>query len=645
MEKSKPLLSHMFHRCLPMYNHQNEFTEKYSMPGWKPVYNLTKSMTQFELWKMCPKPWRYRSAQSLNARTFQGKDLTYDGGGFVADLGYNSWQAYDAVDNIEKHNWLDQKTVAVFVEFTVFEPSTSLFSHSKYLFERLNTGGTHARHNVKTLVLYSSSDENFKSFFQVCQLMLMLMILFFVFVEIGKIYRQGKCYVKQFWNWMEIVQVTSALSAIIMFFFKEKYTSDFVEKVQNNPYETSSIDYIVMWSDLEIYLLSLVIFVVTIKFLRLIRFNRSICQMTGTIVRSAKSMASFFILFVAVVLAFTQLGFLAFGATVSAYSSFFQAMRAVLQMLLGGEMHFYELQAVDGFIGPAFAFVYMLSMTMIMLNMFLAIINDSYEETREEESEEDFADADLCEFMVAYFKGTFQALAGGLTNLRKKLFTIARRYIKERKTSREEEYKKLPIEDPNNIVVTFPKDDVDTKDECFLASLESIDDLLESDENTSLDDVKSSMTELRQSLLSLKDQSDKLSFAEVTLSPKWDSPTKESSPIIQTKTGSMFDHQAQANTGSIFDRSNQNTSIFERSADPSYLNIPQMGYRPGRSAQYSSSRWLKHSNKNDSSTLCSSEDDEPSTEKSGLLEKDSSKPDHETTVLVDSETNERESLL
>lgn len=321
---------------MPMYNHQSEFTDAYSMPEWRPVYNMTKSMTQFELLKMCPKPWRYRSSRDLNSLSFQGKQLSYDGGGFVADLGYNSWQANDVVNDLEKHKWLDDKTAAVFVEFTVFEPSTSLFSHSKYLFERLHTGGTHARLTVKTLVLYSSSDQNFQSFFQVCQLMLMLMILFFLFVEIGKIYRQGKKYVGQFWNWMELIQITSAVAAIVMFFFKEKYTSDFVKKVQENPYQTSSIDYIILWSDLEIYLLSLVIFVVTIKFLRLIRFNRSICQMTGTIVRSAKSMASFFILFIAVLLAFTQLGVLAFGATVAAYASFFEALRAVLQMVLGG---------------------------------------------------------------------------------------------------------------------------------------------------------------------------------------------------------------------------------------------------------------------------------------------------------------------
>lgn len=599
------------------------------MPGWKPVYNLTKSMSEFELLEMCPKPWRYRSARSLNSLPFQGKDISYDGGGFVADLGYNSWQALDVISGLENNNWLDDKTAAVFAEFTVFEPSTSLFSHAKYLFERLTTGGTHARMNVKTLVLYSSSDQNFQSFFQVCQLMLMLMILFFLFVEIGKIYRQGRNYPKQFWNWMELVQITSAVAAIVMFFFKEKYTSDFVQNVQNNPYETSSIDYIVLWSDLEIYLLSLVIFVVTIKFLRLIRFNRSICQMTGTLVRSAKSMASFFILFVAVLLAFTQLGFLAFGGTVSAYSSFFQAMRAVLQMLLGGEMHFYELKSVDGFIGPMFTFVYMLSMTMILLNMFLAILNDSYEETRELENEDDFADADLCEFMTQYFKNSFNVLSNEIANLGKKLFSIAQNYIKEKRPPQEKEYKKVPIEE-NGVILK--QDENDSKEECYLASLESIDDLLDESDKETLEELKSSMSELRRSLLSLKiDEAVHREEFNQQASSKWDSPSPES----------QINQDNPTKAHSIFDRPPDYFSLFDRPVGPVFNANLSVGYRNGHYSPYSSSRYLHHNNttQNNNTTLSSSEEDEElSTENTALLAGQNANDEQSTTITMEKES-------
>ncbi|EDO48597.1 predicted protein, partial [Nematostella vectensis] len=387
----------------------------WNMPMWKPVRNLTRSMSILKLQDICPKPWRYKSADALSSLSFTGLDSFYDGGGFVADLGYNIWQARNVVSVLRDNSWIDDKTAAVFVEFTVFEPTTSLFSAVKYLYERFRTGGTNTRATVRTLVLYASADTNMQSFFQVCQLMLMLMILFFLFVEFGKIYRQGREYPKQFWNWMELIQILSTVAAIVMFFFKEKYTSEFVQRVRDNPFETSSMDYIVLWSDCEIYLLSLVIFIITIKFLRLIRFNRSICQMTGTMTRSAKSIANFFIVFVSVLLAYTQLGFLAFGSRSTPYSSFFQSLRSCLQMVLGGDMHFFELQDINRILGPAFAFVYMLSMNMILLNMFLAILNDSYEETKFEG--ERFRDAELAEFMVEYFSKNLLRIKTNLNKL------------------------------------------------------------------------------------------------------------------------------------------------------------------------------------------------------------------------------------
>ncbi|XP_031571396.1 uncharacterized protein LOC116305596 isoform X3 [Actinia tenebrosa] len=637
IEKKEPRISHQFKRCIPKYSHEHEDKTEFNMPGWNPVYNVNATMSLFELWDLCPKPWRYRTARSLNSLPFQGAEVSYDGGGFVADLGYDVGQAMDVINNLEYHKWIDDKTAAVIVEITVFDPATLLFSHVKYLYERFTTGGTNVRTTIKTLVLYSSSDQTFQSFYQVCQLMLMLMILFFFFVEIGKVYRQGRAYVRQFWNWMELVQIISAVSAIVMFFFKEKYTSDFVRKVQNNPYETSSIDYIILWSDLEIYLLSLVIFIVTIKFLRLIRFNRSICQMTGTLVRSAKNIWSFFIIFVAILLGFTQLGFLAFGATVTAYSSFFQSLRSVMQMLLGGEMHFYELQSTNGIIGPIFTFVFMFSMTMILLNMFLAILNESYEETREDENSDDFADADLCDFMFSYFGSKYKLFLEEYKNVQTKILSIAERFIRQRRKRKEEEYHRLHAEEVKETDVCEDESNRKKSGLVFLASIESFHDLL-SDEN--LDDIKSNITDLKQSLTSLHSlEGNKLLplpkeyESQAYASPKWDSPEVEISPVTSSQQTSIFDRPPPYER-SIFDRPLEPvTSIFDR---------PNHSYFSGRYSPFSSSRALNYQGVRQSKYLLMDEDEDGSTanENSRLLTPKYPTVDTTTTSIAGSDGNE-----
>ena len=498
MEANHPELAHRFSRCLAAYEDKHADSVPFYQPGWLPVDNTSQTLSMFELYDMCPKPWRYRTAENLTTLSALGLQSSYDGGGFVADLGYNAHSARKVLDTLERNNWINDLTAAVFVEFTIHQPASALFTVVKYLFERLPTGGYNTVTSIKTLTLYASPDPNLKSFYQLCQLLLMLTILFFFFAEIGKIYRQKCGYFKLFWNWMELLQIFGAIAAIVMFFFKEMYTSKYVKRVQNNPFETSSTDYIVLWSDLEIYLLAFVIYIVTMKFLRLIRFNRHICQMTATIQRALNHLLSFFLVFIAIILAYTQLGVLVFGANVPAYSSFFQAMRSVCQMILGGETHFHELKATSRIVGPLFVFCYMLSMSMIMLNMFLAILNDSYDEVKEVEGDS-FADAELGEFMKTYFTTRVGYFRDELVTFFKKMIRF-REARKKAKIEDTESYVKAPIEVDLHDGIEVGNDDAK------LAKLVSMEDLTDSEEDlaSDLDDIKRSLSdigaELRRSI-------------------------------------------------------------------------------------------------------------------------------------------------
>ena len=401
-----------FTRCIPSYSSENEYKTVYNLPEWIPVTNMSHKQSVFELDRMCPKPWRYRSSWDLHTLSYEGFYSTYNGGGFVADLGYNIKSALNVVNDLQANNWIDELSVALFVEFTIFNPSSSLFSVTKCLYERSPTGGVAFSRSVKTLTLYHTSSNNFQNFVEVCQLLFMVIIVFFVINEAYKIYRKKKNYFKGFWNWVELLQILTALSAVVIYFLKAKYTSSFVNKVRNNPFETSSADYIVLWSMVEIYVLSFLIFIVTMKFLRLIRFNRHVCQMMGTLARAGRPLVSYFVVFVSAVLAYTQLAFLLFSSTMGPYSSFFNSLRAVLQMLLGGKMFFYEIKSVNSLLGPLFVFFYMFTMTFILLNMFLAILNESYWEVVDS-PENDFNNADLGHFMITYLRRNVRLLKLG----------------------------------------------------------------------------------------------------------------------------------------------------------------------------------------------------------------------------------------
>ena len=494
MIEETPQLGESFTRCIHSYSSKNEYKTRYNLPEWIPVTNISHNQSVFELERMCPKPWRYRSSWDLNALSSEGFYSTYDGGGFVADLGYNIKSALKVVNELQANNWIDEFSVAVFIEFTVFNPSSSLFSVAKCLYERSPTGGVAFSRSVKTLTLYHASNNNFQKFVEVCQLLFMVIIVIFVIDEAYKIYRKKKKYFRGFWNWVELLQILTALSSVVIYFLKAKYTSSFVKKVRNNPFETSSADYIVLWSMVEIYVLSFLIFIVTMKFLRLIRFNRQVCQMMGTLARAVRPLVSYFVVFVSAVLAYTQLAFLLFSSAMGPYSSFLNSLRAVLQMLLGGKMFFYEIKSVNGLLGPLFVFLYMFTMTFILLNMFLAILNESYWEVVDS-PENDFHNADLGHFMIAYVS----------RNLR----LLGRRFVKSLKE--QFQGRMFPRKRENKELEKLISNEIERKESaynlCPIASMESLADE-ESD-----DDIKNPLENAEDS-----DENGCLDSGNITLS-------------------------------------------------------------------------------------------------------------------------------
>ena len=470
-----PSLGGTFSRCIPPYSAENEYKARYSLPGWLPVTNTTFFQSLFDLQKLCPKPWRYLTSSELQTLSYQGFYSIYDGGGFVADLGYNLKSALNVVNKLKGSNWIDEFSVAVFVEFTVFNPSSSFFSIIRCLYERFPTGGKAFSKSVKTLTLYKSPSGNFQMFYEVCQLLFIVIILLFVTKEIFKVYNQKKKYFTDLWNWIELLQIATAICAVVMFFMKAKYTSSFVKKVRNNPFETSSADYIVLWSTVEAYVLSFLTFIVTIKFLRVIRFNRHVCQMIGTLARSLNPLVSFFIVFMAATLAYAQLAFLLFGSTLDQYSSFFNSLRAVLQMLLGGKIFFYELKSADGLLGPLFVFLYTFTMTMILLNMFIAILNESYIEVMEY-PEKDFTNADLGEFIIAY-------IGRNLRIFGKRISSFLKTHFQRNDSSRKQENKRWITQEngrsseTERLILLEDETDKIAQTACPLASIESLRDI------------------------------------------------------------------------------------------------------------------------------------------------------------------------
>lgn len=383
-------------RCLLPYSSDSEHKSLFNQPKWIPVKNHTSKI--MELYQLCPKPWRYQSPHKLQTLPYKGLHNEYDGGGYVAYLGYNEESAMDVVNKLQTNDWIDEFTVAVFIEFSVHEPSSRLFNFAKYLYERLPTGGVITTVDVQTLALYPPSDESFNTFYEVCHLLFVVCIIILLSLELRELKRQKRAYFTQIWNWVHILQILTSISAGVMVLLKAKQTSSYVRRVQQNPYDNYSPDRIARLSEYENYLLALVIFIVTIRLLKLVKFNPHICQMAGTLRRSGRSLISFGAVFANSLLAFSLAGGLAFGVTIKSFSSFYQSLGTVIQMSIGGKLNFPQVKLQHQILGPLFLSIFVLWMILILVNISVVILVDFYRAERE-----NAASSELASFMFTYF--------------------------------------------------------------------------------------------------------------------------------------------------------------------------------------------------------------------------------------------------
>lgn len=504
-------VNELFPGCLLEYSSASEDRTPFHLPNWLPLKNYSDFQSVSDI---CPKPWRYRTALQIETSSHDGVKETYDGGGYVADLGYNKETAADVVRELRGNNWVDERTAAVFIEFTLFDPSTCLFCNVRNVYERLPTGQAVTASDVRAVSLYPPL------FHEIFQLLFLVAIFAFFVAEMINCFSQKK-YFRQVWSWVELLLLVVSFAAVVVSFIKGKYTSLYVKKIQTNPYETFCPDYIIRLLDLETVLLSLAIFVLTLKLLRLIRFNRHICQMQGTLKRSARPILSFSVVFATAVVAFTQFGFLCFGARLANFKSFFESLRMVAQMSVGKEINNEEIHQAYPVLGWMYLFFFLMAMIFILINIFVAILVGAYDEIRKEEGSS-FIDAELGMFMSKVFLKKIKDLPGKITSVVKLMLKKRWRRSLAKIPYRDTKYSDIaasPVESwdresQGGMEFKTPEGDITVP----LASPESSDIENSSDEEDEiLADIKTCFAEIRSALKPVNHSAPRRTFVRIKL--------------------------------------------------------------------------------------------------------------------------------
>ncbi|VEN45620.1 unnamed protein product [Callosobruchus maculatus] len=131
------------------------------------------------------------------------------------------------------------------------------------------------------------------------------------------------------------------------------------------------------------HLYAMLLFFVFMKAFKYLNFNRVMGQLSNTLKKCAKDMMYFTLIFVIVFCAYSELGYMLFGNVVEDFSSIGLAMFTLLRTTLG-DFQYDEIERADKVLAPMYFLSFIYLVFFVLLNMFLAIISDTYTNIRTE---------------------------------------------------------------------------------------------------------------------------------------------------------------------------------------------------------------------------------------------------------------------
>ena len=380
-------LAALFPDCLYDYTSEGEDTTTLSLPGWK---RLPYNTSWPKALQLCPKPWRYRTSEELDNGRIMGTYNTYEGGGYVAVLGYDVETGRSVLGETFGHGWVDRQTRAVILEFAVFNVNTNLLSIATYFYEVLSTGAAYTTRTVETLDL-QSTESGAQMFFLICQFLFMAMVCYYLIIMFYNFHRRRLSFFKSVWNMVDFFMIIFSVLAVVFYVIRSKTLLKSIKSIQNNPYDIVHFHSSLTWASWENVANACAIFMVTVKLLNLIRFNPYVIYLFSSFRQSVGYQLSYVFIFLIMFNGFVISGKQFFGHTVLEYSSYLQAVISQFEFLLGKAVPLDDLRREHQILGPLFVFIYMTIMTIVLMNMLVSILNESYIDAKtyvEESAEE-----------------------------------------------------------------------------------------------------------------------------------------------------------------------------------------------------------------------------------------------------------------
>ena len=367
--------------CYNDYSILNEDNNDYDI-SWSLRQNLTKNLTETSD-MVIANAFKFSKSKDLKDSIYLVEYSTYLGGGNVYNLTSNFSKTRQDMLLLQKMNWIDHKTRAVFFEFTLYNTNIKLFSDCKLIFEILPTGLVVPSVKFITINLWGSSREvlitTLFSFY-----LLLITVLMIEEIKLFKLNGMNK-YFKKFWVYINWSIYICSWSSLPIYLYKLYALHDLLDNVSKNTINSFlSLSSLTQWNEILGTLLAFCSFLTTLKLIQLLRFNKNFNYLSKAIRNSSIDLISFLIVFLTLWLSFVQMFYLFYNGKTSEYASFLKSMETSFLIILGK----FDLKSFiqsNYLVGTILFSVYNCSIVFVMVNFLITIISNSFSKTRNDE--------------------------------------------------------------------------------------------------------------------------------------------------------------------------------------------------------------------------------------------------------------------
>ncbi|OWZ22456.1 Ryanodine-inositol 1,4,5-triphosphate receptor Ca2 channel protein [Phytophthora megakarya] len=369
--------------CYPEYSTSHEMKEPYGN-------NSGVLGAQYE--------WTSGLSKLLRSETFKpgivSHEMDYGHGGYAVYLPRDNYTAASALVTQMQSDFIRDGTRYMVSTFAFYNARSNIFSHVQGLFEMSNTDYMEVTGRIKSFrILASYTDIGY--FLEANALVIILLIatVLLVYRELSDLRNYGlRKYVHSLWNILDMLQLVLLIVFIThwaIFTVKSENIRDDLYRVGEMDCSGSAEDQDTAkdcFVDIEplawlsravtnyAAALGLVSVAIVFKYLRL---NSRLNLLWRTLRFAAKDLLAFVIIFFTIFFGFAVMGFLTFGRSVQQYHSLSVSLTSCFQMLLGA-FDYEEIYVANPTMAGIFFFSFMISIYLICVNMFIAIMSEYY---------------------------------------------------------------------------------------------------------------------------------------------------------------------------------------------------------------------------------------------------------------------------